>query len=135
MLYGLANIFRLHSKSVYEVDDTPNVDGRFICRGLHDVRLSIEVGVLLTIYKRYASAGIFTVLQCLDLADATAMSSKASHGKGTLGEHLVQILAKELSMEDDMGLNVILVNDAGELLHEFRPHPTDKVEKHGLGIP
>ena len=70
------------------------VDWRLVGRCIHYVWLVVEVTVVLGIDERDATCGIFTVFQCLDIGDTTAMATETADGKNALVEHLVELLSK-----------------------------------------
>ena len=137
MRHALAYILSLEVAMVNKVYHPLNINRRFIGRSLQHVRLMVEVAVTFRIYKRYATTGILTILQRLDMRDATAMTTQAAHGKHTLVEHTVEFLAKQFSMKNHIVLYTIFINIHGKARRAFGavhlrvPHVAHDMEESG----
>lgn len=104
----MAYLRRLHGEMLHEVDNLLNINRRLVGRGLQYVWLTVEVAILLTIYERYATGGVLTILERLDDGDTRAVTAKRPDGKLTLVEDTVELFAKQLSMEYHPVVKMIL---------------------------
>ena len=86
-----------------------NIDWRLIRHGFYNIRLVVEVAILFGINKWDTASSILTVLEGLNHRDATAMTGQTANGEATLVEYFIQLFAKQLTMEDHMLLQAILV--------------------------
>ena len=75
MLDGLTDFLGFHGETGHEVNNLLYVYRRFVGRSLQDIWLMFEVAILLAIDKRYATGGIFTILQGFDDGDARTMTT------------------------------------------------------------
>ena len=134
MLHRLANLLGSHRQLPLEGYDAGHVDRRLVGRHLQHIGLMVEVAVVLRIDEGQATTGILAVLQRLDVADAATMASQAAYGKRAAGEHLVEFITEELSVEDDLVLDAIFLNQFVEawgmlvIMHLRVPHAANDVE-------
>ena len=98
MVDGLAHVFSLYPIIVYEVDNGLHIYGRLIGRGFNYIWLRVEVAVVFRINKRYATGCILSVLECLDVGNATAVTPQTAYSKHALIEHCIEVSTKQTAM-------------------------------------
>ena len=94
MLHGLTDLSRIEVVSIDKINYLLYVYRSFIRDSLNNIWLMVEIAILLTIYKRYATGGIFTVLQCLDNSNSTAMTSQTANSEAALIKDFIKLFSK-----------------------------------------
>lgn len=108
-----------HSLIPLEINQFPDIHGRFVRWRFPHIRHPFEVLVRLRVSEGKSARSVFTVFQRLDVGDSASVASQAADGKIRLFEQCVQLFAVQRPVYADILFQMVLLNDR----QDFRTFP------------